>query len=564
MNSNRTAVRCVCVAAAVMAARGQTQIDLRTQGKNIDFSAAASTRPSKTGTSLPAACSIGETYLKTDATAGKNLYVCTASGVWTVQGVEIPNPSGKSDQVLTNDGAGLLWRALGGDISGAPGAVAVTGFGGRKLSSVVPLDGQFLRWNGISQQWEATTLAGALSVFGRTGAITAQSGDYSFAQISGTITSLQLPAANGDLSGALSGPTVVKIQGRPLSSTTPSTGQFLGWDGAQWTPQSAAGAVASVFGRSGAVTAQGGDYSFGQIAGSVATGQLPGAGGDLSGTLTSATVSKLQNRPVAASAPSSGQVLTWDGTQWKPQTPSGSGSGDDSGSGLPSGVSWDGNTLHVSGKVLANEYDGPAGTVFAGGGAHVAASAVPTPASGSTLFFDAGNADKLSRKDSTGAVFAVEGSGGIGAPGTPYSSGHTGGAEFTAMEQCRDDSFTITTDFQQAAQTGAVAIATIPAFGDVRTVRIIEDTTVTAGGTVTGVAACIGTSGTPCGYAGPFALMGTSNPTFKSYTASGSLAATDNGTQALQLQLSVTGGSGNLSALTGGVVKTRVCAVVGQ
>ena len=61
------------------AARGQTQIDLRTQGKNIDFSSAARTRPSKTGTSLPAVCTIGETFVKTDAAAGKNLYVCTAA-----------------------------------------------------------------------------------------------------------------------------------------------------------------------------------------------------------------------------------------------------------------------------------------------------------------------------------------------------------------------------------------------------------------------------------------------------------------------------------------------------
>ena len=60
------------------AARGQTQIDLRTQGKNIDFSSAARTRPSKTGTLVPAVCTIGETFVKTDAAAGKNLYVCTA------------------------------------------------------------------------------------------------------------------------------------------------------------------------------------------------------------------------------------------------------------------------------------------------------------------------------------------------------------------------------------------------------------------------------------------------------------------------------------------------------
>ncbi len=51
------------------------------------------------------------------------------------------------------------------------------------------------------------------------------------------------------------------------------------------------------------------------------------AGGDLSGTLANATVTRLQGRAVAATAPSSGQVLTWSGTQWEPQTSSGGGGG---------------------------------------------------------------------------------------------------------------------------------------------------------------------------------------------------------------------------------------------
>jgi len=225
------------VAAATIGARGQTQIDLRTQGKNIDFSLAARTRPSKTGTLVPTVCTIGETFVKTDAAAGKNLYVCTAANVWTVQGIEVPDPTGKADQILTNDGSGLTWQAFGGDLTGRPGAMTVRGLGGRTLGSLTPLDGQFLKWNGNAQQWEPTTLAGAMSVFGRTGAITAQTGDYTFAQIAGTVGVSQLPATGGDLNGTLTGARVTGLQYRPVAASVPTTGQMLGWDGSQWTPQ---------------------------------------------------------------------------------------------------------------------------------------------------------------------------------------------------------------------------------------------------------------------------------------------------------------------------------------
>ncbi len=67
-------------------AAGQTQIDLRTQGKDIDFSGASSTKPIQTGASLPAMCALGQTFLLTNATMGQNLYVCTAANVWTRQG----------------------------------------------------------------------------------------------------------------------------------------------------------------------------------------------------------------------------------------------------------------------------------------------------------------------------------------------------------------------------------------------------------------------------------------------------------------------------------------------
>ena len=92
-------------------------------------------------------------------------------------------------------------------MSGRPGAITVTGLAGRRLGSLTPLDGQYLKWNGTSQQWEPTTLAVAMSVFGRTGAVSAQTGDYTFDQIAGTVGTSQLPAAGGDVSGTLTGAT---------------------------------------------------------------------------------------------------------------------------------------------------------------------------------------------------------------------------------------------------------------------------------------------------------------------------------------------------------------------
>jgi len=63
-----------------------TLVDLRAQSKNVDFSTAATTRPFKSGTALPATCSIGAMFYLTNATAGSNVYGCTATNVWTPEG----------------------------------------------------------------------------------------------------------------------------------------------------------------------------------------------------------------------------------------------------------------------------------------------------------------------------------------------------------------------------------------------------------------------------------------------------------------------------------------------
>src|SRR5579875_1006604 len=80
------ALRCGLSLMAICAAYGQTLINLGTQGRNVDFSNAPSTRPEKTGTALPATCNPGELFFNTAAPAGQNLYGCSAANTWGLLG----------------------------------------------------------------------------------------------------------------------------------------------------------------------------------------------------------------------------------------------------------------------------------------------------------------------------------------------------------------------------------------------------------------------------------------------------------------------------------------------
>lgn len=65
----------------------QTQVDLRTQSKNIDFSGASSTKTVEAGSALPGICAQSQLYLllSSSTTPGQNLYVCTATNTWTLE-----------------------------------------------------------------------------------------------------------------------------------------------------------------------------------------------------------------------------------------------------------------------------------------------------------------------------------------------------------------------------------------------------------------------------------------------------------------------------------------------
>ncbi|PWT99273.1 MAG: hypothetical protein C5B51_27620 [Terriglobia bacterium] len=82
----------------------QTRVDLQTQAKNVDFSGAASTKPSKTGTTLPPTCSVGEMFFKTDAQPGQNQYACTAMNVWTALAGGVTTVFGRAGSIAAAGG----------------------------------------------------------------------------------------------------------------------------------------------------------------------------------------------------------------------------------------------------------------------------------------------------------------------------------------------------------------------------------------------------------------------------------------------------------------------------
>jgi hypothetical protein len=97
----------------------------------------------------------------------------------------------------------------------------------------------------------------------------------------------------GDVTGTLGGSTVAKLQGRTVATTAPTTGQTLTWNGtsSQWEPQT----DSDITSLTGDVTASG-------------TGAV------------AATVARIQGVAVAATAPTSGQILTYNSgaSNWAP------------------------------------------------------------------------------------------------------------------------------------------------------------------------------------------------------------------------------------------------------
>ncbi|MBM3724369.1 MAG: hypothetical protein FJW40_02940 [Acidobacteria bacterium] len=357
----------------------QTQVDLRTQSKSADFAAFAISRPNRTGTGLPATCQTGETYWQNDAPAGRNLLGCVATNTWRTLSLPTSN-------LAATTGQALVWNSVSGQwepttIAPAPNysqtfsaATTVTILGTAHLLGTANLIVDCYNNSTPSQRVEPNTMTvhsttfdvvitftvaqtgrcvvngtgsqpGVLtSVFGRTGVVTAQAGDYSFAQLSGQADATQVGSGTvnntefgylanvtsdvqtqlngksatshshntgGDLSGDVGNVTVNRLRNRTVATTAPTDGQTLVWSQTnnQWQPGGVV-SLPSMTGNTDRILSNNG-----------AAADWRPLGGDISGAPHAVAVNAIKGRPVAGTTPTNGQALVWNSTlsQWEPQ-----------------------------------------------------------------------------------------------------------------------------------------------------------------------------------------------------------------------------------------------------
>jgi hypothetical protein len=364
-------------------AAAQTQIDLRTQTKSVDFTAAVSTKPLKTGSVLPATCQVGDMFFKTDATPGANLYGCTAAGTWSVQGgssqscaydtvdgtLKCRNAQGVVYATVqtANSGTANQWvdyiAPTGVPHTSQPTAAAVGAVADPGSNGVPYRSGP-----GVAAPATADGLSMPFSCqdTGSSGAYACDLAPQITAYRTGTTYWFKANSANTGAAtidfNSLGPKRIVRPSGLDLAAGDIRGGQWvmLTYDGATMQMQSQTSTVpvagvSSMFGRTGAVTAQAGDYTTAQTTESgnlyftnararaalgtsgpltlnLSTGvfDCPAclttatpADTDLYGNFPHLSVVRIQGRPVATAQPSDLQYLGWNNTagQWEPKTP---------------------------------------------------------------------------------------------------------------------------------------------------------------------------------------------------------------------------------------------------
>jgi hypothetical protein len=186
--------------------------------------------------------------------------------------------------------------------------------GGKPVSAVPPTSGgpYYLEWNGTD--WVAGTVSGGgavSSVFTRTGAVVATSGDYTVAQVTGAA-----PLASPALTGVPTVPTATALTDDTQAASTAYADAAVGVEKTRAEAAEVLKLPLAGGTMSGAI-AMGAEKITGLANGSAGTdaaafGQIPTVPTEIDGNLT------LGGKPVSAVPPTSGgpYYLEWNGTDW--------------------------------------------------------------------------------------------------------------------------------------------------------------------------------------------------------------------------------------------------------
>ena len=144
-------------------AAAQTKIDLRMQGKAIDFSSAPSTKPMQAGSALPATCSIGELFFQTSGSPGFNVYACSPANSWS------PVGAASFSQLAGTAGAGQLPSSVEYFQSGAGAPTGPCTAGQNTYLDATNLDYWFCNAANNWKKLMSTSNTGPFALTGQTG-----------------------------------------------------------------------------------------------------------------------------------------------------------------------------------------------------------------------------------------------------------------------------------------------------------------------------------------------------------------------------------------------------------
>lgn len=234
--------------------------------------------------------------------------------------------------------------SFSGDISGTNSNISVTRIRGITVSSTAPNAGEVLQYNGT--QYVPTVPPSALvsSVAGRTGAVVLSNTDISglggAAVLNvGTVAGTVAAGDDSRITGALQNSAYNTDVADAALCTTSQTA-YWNTISDKWACQNInfpADLVTSVAGKTGAVSLVSSDISglgnsaglnVGAVAGTVAAGDdsrivnavqtSTAHSGDVTGVYNNLSVNRIRGVAVSATAPNTGDILVYDGSQWVP------------------------------------------------------------------------------------------------------------------------------------------------------------------------------------------------------------------------------------------------------